>query len=84
VDLGTARTLRGDLAGTEAALDRVFTLPIAERTEGISQRLLGLGRTLSSSRYRGTVEATRLGESIESFTAASLAHTTARPAIGPA
>ena len=84
VDLGTARTLRGDLAGAEAALDGVFALPTAERTEGVSQRLLGLGRILGLSRYRGAVEATRLGESIESFTAASLAHTTARPAIGPA
>lgn len=82
VDLGTARTLRGDLAGTETALDGVFALPTAERTEGVSQRLLGLGRILGSSRYRGAVEATRLGESIESFTATSLAHTTARPAIG--
>jgi hypothetical protein len=84
VDLGTARALRGDLAGTEAVLDGVFALPSAERTEGVSQRLLGLGRILGSSRYRGAVEAARLGERIESFTAASLAHTTARPAIGPA
>ncbi len=84
VDLGTARALRGDLAGTEAALDGVFALPTTERTEGVSQRLLALGRILGSSRYRGAVEATRLGESIESFTATSLAHTTARPAIGPA
>jgi hypothetical protein len=84
VDLGTARALRGDLAGTEAALAGMFALPTAERTEGVSQRLLGLGRILGSSRYRGAVEATRLGESIESFTATSLAHTTARPAIGPA
>jgi len=82
VDLGAARALRGDLAGTEAALDGVFALPTAERTEGVSQRLLGLGRILGSSRYRSAVEATRLGERIESFTAASLAHTTARPAIG--
>jgi len=82
VDLGTARALRGDLAGTEAALDGVFALPTAERTEGVSQRLLGLGRILGASRYRSAVEATRLGERIESFTAASLAHTTARPAIG--
>ncbi|MGI9004367.1 MAG: hypothetical protein ACR2GH_22400 [Pseudonocardia sp.] len=83
VDLGTARALRGDLGGAEAALDSVFALPTAERTEPISLRLLGLGRIIGSPRYRGAVEATRLGESIESFTAASLAHTTARPAIGP-
>lgn len=84
VDLGTARALRGDLAGTETALGGVLALPTPERTEAVSLRLLGLGRILGSTRYRGAVEAARLGDAIESFTAASLAHTTARPAIGPA
>ncbi|MGH3565550.1 MAG: hypothetical protein ACRDRH_05870 [Pseudonocardia sp.] len=84
VDLAMARALRGDLAGTETALDGVFTLPTTHRTEAVSRRLLGLGRILSVPRYRAATEATRLAESIEVFTAASLAHTTAHPAIGPA
>ena len=83
VDLATARALRGDLAGAEAALTGVFSLPVAERTESVAQRLLGLGRIVSLPGNRGAAEATRLGESIESFTATSLARTTARPAIGP-
>lgn len=81
VDLATARALRGDLAGAEAALGGVFGLPVAERTESVAQRLLGLGRIVSLPRNRGAVEANRLGESIELFTATSLARTTARPAI---
>jgi hypothetical protein len=82
VDLGTARALRGDLVGTEAALRAVLALPAAERTEAISKRLLGLGRILSAPRYRGAVEATRVAEEIEAFTAASLPRTTGQLAIG--
>lgn len=82
VDLGTARILSGDLAGCEAAINDVFTLPAAQRTEGVSQRLLALGRLVGAPRFRGAIEAGRLGENIEAFTAASLARTTARPAIG--
>lgn len=82
VDLGTARILSGDLAGCEAAINDVFALPAAQRTEGVSQRLLALGRLVGAPRFRGAIEAGRLGENIEAFTAASLARTTARPAIG--
>lgn len=82
VDLAMARAIRGDLAGAEAALAEVFRLPASERTESVSQRLLGLGRIIGLPRNRGALESARLGEAIESFTAASLARTTARPAIG--
>ena len=84
VDLATARALRGNLAGAEDALNGVLALPTGERTEAVSLRLQGLGRILGAPRYRAAAEATRLGEAIEDFTAASLANTTARPAIGPA
>ena len=84
VDLATARALRGNLAGTETALDDVLTLPTGERTEAVSLRLHGLGRILGAPRYRGAAEAARLGARIEAFTAASLGRTTARPSIGPA
>jgi len=50
-------------------------VPRAELTRAGQSRLVPLP---------DPVEATPLGESIESFTAASLAHTTAWPAIGPA
>ncbi|WP_051580145.1 hypothetical protein [Pseudonocardia acaciae] len=83
VDLGTARVLRGDLAGCEAAIRAVFGLPSAERTEGVAQRLLTLGRLVGAPRFRGAIEAAQLGENIEEFTAGSLGRTTARPAIGP-
>ncbi|MCY7343742.1 MAG: hypothetical protein LH603_18410 [Pseudonocardia sp.] len=49
----------------------------------MSLRLHGLGRILGGARYRGAVEAGRLGGRIEEFTAASLGRTTAHPAIGP-
>ncbi|GDY33951.1 hypothetical protein [Gandjariella thermophila] len=81
VDLAAARTLRGDLAGTEEALTPVFELSPDRRTEALSRRLAILAHALGSTRYRGAVEARRLGEQIEEFTAASLARITARPAI---
>jgi hypothetical protein len=81
VDLGSARVIRGDLAGAEAALKPVFDLPPERRTEALNQRLLQLGRVLGQSRYRGAVEANRLGGDIEEFTAQALARSTARPAI---
>ena len=82
IDLATARALRGDLAGCENAISDVFTLPTGERTEAVSQRMLGLGRLLGGNRYRGAVEARRVGEGIESFTAASLSRTTSHRSIG--
>lgn len=83
IDLATARALRGNLAGTESALDNVLALPPKERTEALALRLHGLGRILGAPRYRSAAEATRLAEQIEGFTAASLSRTTARPAIAP-
>jgi transcriptional regulator with XRE-family HTH domain len=84
VDLGTARAIRGDLAGCESAVGDVFSLPAGERTESVTQRLIALGRLVSAPRFRRSIEAQRLGASIEEFTATSLARTTSRPAIGPA
>jgi tetratricopeptide (TPR) repeat protein len=81
IDLGAARTLRGDLAGAEAALAPVFTLDPDRRTEALSRRLVGLGRVLASRPYRGAQEAHRLGEQIEDFTTRSLGRTVR--AIGP-
>jgi hypothetical protein len=81
IDLGTARTLRGDLAGAEDALLPVLDLDPSRRTEALSQRMQGLGRILGTSRYRGAVEASRLGEAIESFADSSLARATATRSI---
>lgn len=72
VDLATARTLRGDLAGAEDALEAVFALDPELRTEAVARRLTNLRRVLSSARYRGAGEAGRIGEAIEDFTARSL------------
>ncbi|MFD9895122.1 hypothetical protein ACFWY9_37755 [Amycolatopsis sp. NPDC059027] len=77
VDLGTARALRGDLAGAADALVPVLDLDPARRTEALSQRMQGLGRLLTTARYRGAVEAAQLGEGIEDFTASSLARASA-------
>ena len=82
VDLGIARVLRGDLAGCEAAISDVFNLPTSDRIETVSLRLLAIGHLVGAPRFRGSIEARRLGENIEDFAAASLARTTARPAIG--
>jgi hypothetical protein len=65
--------MRGDLAGAVDALAPVLELDPARRTEAVTQRLYGLGRLLTTPRYRGAIEATRLGEQNEDFTASSLA-----------
>ncbi len=83
VDLGAARTLRGDLAGAQVALAPVFELSPSRRTEAIAQRLHALARVLGTSRYRGAVEANYLGQAIEDFTAISLGRTTAMRALNP-
>lgn len=84
VDLGTARAMKGDLAGTEDALNPVFELDPSRRTEAVSRRLVSLGRMLGTSRYRGAVEAERISEAIEDFAGNSLARTASRRLIGPA
>lgn len=81
VDLSTARALRGDLAGAEDALAPVFALASERRTEALSQRLHGLGRILGTARYRQAIEARRIGEAIEQFTANGPARATVRNAI---
>ncbi|MBB5801510.1 tetratricopeptide (TPR) repeat protein [Saccharothrix ecbatanensis] len=81
VDLGAARTIRGDLAGAEDALAEVFALDPEYRTEALNLRLLNLGHMLGGTRFRGAVEAGRLGERIEDFAALSPARSSTRPAI---
>ena len=83
VDLATARTLRGDLAGTQDALSPVFELPPARRTESIALRLHSLAHMLGTTRYRGATEALQLGSEIEDFTAISLSRTSAMRALPP-
>ncbi|MFI6041927.1 hypothetical protein ACIA8C_09850 [Nocardia sp. NPDC051321] len=83
VDLGAARTLRGDLAGAQDALRPVFDLAPIRRTEAIAQRLHALARILGTTRYRGAVEAIELGGEIENFTAISLARTSGMRALPP-
>jgi hypothetical protein len=72
VDLAAARTLRGDLAGAENALRAVFAVKPERRTEAVARRLTNLGRVLGATRYRNAVEASRISEAIENFTARSL------------
>lgn len=84
VDLGAARTLCDDLAGAQDALQPVFQLPPARRTEAIALRLHALARTLGTSRYRGATEALQLGAAIEDFTSISLSRTTGMRALPPA
>ncbi len=77
VDLGAARTLKGDLAGAKEALAPVFMLPASRRTEAIAQRLYALSRVLGTARYRSATEALELGGEIEDFTTTTLASITA-------
>lgn len=72
MDLAAARTLRGDLAGAENALAPVFALEPERRTEAVARRLTNLGRVLGATRYQNAVEARRISEAIEDFTARSL------------
>lgn len=72
IDLGAARALVGDLAGTEDALASVFGLPVERRTDALTQRLHNLGRLLATRPYRKAPEAIRLDEQIAGFTANSL------------
>jgi hypothetical protein len=67
VDLATARTLNGDLAGAEDAVSVVLTLDHDRRTEAVSRRMSKLGRLLGAPQFRGAVEAGRMGEAIEDF-----------------
>lgn len=81
IDLGAARVLRGDLAGAEDALSSVFELEPDRRTEALVRRMTHLGGVLGTARFRGAVEAGKLGEAIEDFSERSLPRTTARRAI---
>jgi hypothetical protein len=81
VDLGTARILKGDLAGAEETLESVFEVSPDLRTEALNRRLLNLARMLGHAPYRKAVEAKRLGEHIEDFARDSLATSTPRLAI---
>ncbi len=78
VDLGAARLLGGDLAGTEDALAPVFTLEPEWRTQALSNRIVKLGRILHTAQYRGAAECRRIGEAIEDFTANSLSRSARR------
>ncbi|HEY3691551.1 MAG TPA: hypothetical protein VGL46_14860 [Pseudonocardiaceae bacterium] len=75
IDLGTARVLRGDLAGAEDALRPVLDLDSSRRTEAISLRMQNLRTMLGTARYRGAGEALQLGDEIEDFTTHSLSRT---------
>ena len=84
VDLAAAHTLRGDLAGAEDALVAVFALDPERRTEAVIRRLTNLERMLGSARYRDAVEAGRIGDAIEDFTARRLPCSATRAIINPA
>jgi hypothetical protein len=84
VDLGAARVLRGDLAGAQDALGRVFNLAPDRRTEALARRLINLGRLLGASRYRGALEARQMSEAIEDFAGGGTARAISRCVIGPA
>jgi len=84
VDLATARTLRHDLAAAEDALGPGFVADPQQRTESVVRRLTTLGRMVGASRYRGAVEANRIGEAIENFTSHHFPHSTTRTIINPA
>lgn len=73
MDLGAARLLGGDLAGTEDALAPVFTLAPERRTQALFSRIVKLGRMIDTVQYRGTTEGSRISEAVEDFTANSLA-----------
>jgi hypothetical protein len=83
VDLAAARTLRGDLAGAENALETVFKLEPDRRTEAVARRLINLGHALGATRYRKAVEASRISEAIEDFTARSLRRGLTRAIVNP-
>ncbi|MBV8933330.1 MAG: hypothetical protein JOZ47_14070 [Kutzneria sp.] len=81
VDLSAARVLRGDLAGAENALQPVLDLAPERRTEALSRRLVNLGRVLGTRQFRGAVEANRMGEAIEEFTALCPSRSVSHPAL---
>ncbi len=84
VDLGSARTLRGDLAGAREALTSVLNLAPGQCTEAIAQRLDALGDVLgSASRYRTAVEARNLRSEIQEFTTATASGRAALRALAP-
>ncbi|MBO0882494.1 MAG: hypothetical protein J2P17_19610 [Mycobacterium sp.] len=82
-DLATARTLCGDLAGAQDAIEPVLGIDSTRRTERLTQRAVALGRLLGATRFRGAAEARGLGEALEGFTQASLPRALPRPALPP-
>ncbi|MGH3867626.1 MAG: hypothetical protein ACRDQ4_16115 [Pseudonocardiaceae bacterium] len=83
MDLATARTLRNDLAGAEDALGPVFAVHPEQLTEAVVRRLTTLGRMVGAPRYRGAVEANRIGEAIENFTRTSFRAARPEPSSTP-
>jgi hypothetical protein len=71
LDLGTAMTITGDLAGTVDAIAPALALAPGLRTVAVTQRMHRLGSLLATPRYKGAVEAAMLGEQIENFTGVS-------------
>lgn len=81
VDLATAWTLRGDLAGAEDALVAVFALDPERSGEAVARRLTSLGRMLGSARYRDAAEAGCIGDAIEDFATRGLGRSATRAII---
>ncbi|HEY9473359.1 MAG TPA: hypothetical protein VIS06_05830, partial [Mycobacteriales bacterium] len=68
VDLASARIMRGDLAGAQAALTTVFALPPVQRSAGITSRLGQVRALLAVDLFRNSREAVQLTTDITDFT----------------
>ncbi|MFG2227888.1 hypothetical protein [Streptomyces sp. NPDC048644] len=74
IDLARARLLRGELEGTHAALEPVFSIPTEWRGAGILERMAAVRSGLCHPDFSGAAEVRTLGERIEEFGAAATAH----------
>jgi hypothetical protein len=71
-DLAKARTLAGNVDGVVDALGPVLDLPSVHRTEAVVLRLASIDRALQLRRFRGSLEAEQLRDTIRSFATTSL------------
>ena len=71
IDLATARLLtsRPDLEGAADALNSVMELPPEHRAQRLTKRLDVLSGLLAQPRLRDAIEARRIGQQIEAFSA---------------
>lgn len=67
IDLAAAELIAGRFDAAVAALDQVWAVPVPHRRHGLTGRLHGVARTLTTGRWSNEPEAAELRDRIEAF-----------------